>query len=122
MERSGMLRPTCCETVPRHRTLFETKTTNLHRAPPLIMHFVSGCRVHHSYNLQSFLFVRLCRSKPKRCPLAKCRLLEMVCPPLRSPHSCKILSFLFFRLYSRRSQFSVYVRLCYTHMLSLDSH
>ena len=42
MKRSGMLRPTCCEIVPRDRTAFETYTTNLHYTPQLYKLFVVG--------------------------------------------------------------------------------
>jgi hypothetical protein len=42
MERSGMLKPTCREIVPRDRTSFETSTTNLHYTPQLHKLFVAG--------------------------------------------------------------------------------
>lgn len=40
MERSGMLRPTCRDLSHDTERCLKTKTTNLHRAPPLIMHIV----------------------------------------------------------------------------------
>ena len=43
MKRSGMLRPTCCEIIPRDQTVFETYTTNLHYTPQLHKLFVGGC-------------------------------------------------------------------------------
>ena len=77
MKWSGMLRPTC--TLLSHDTerCLKTKTTNLHRTPPLIMHSVGGSLKISPHFPPWFFGSRFVVGRFLRSLFFSCRLFEL---------------------------------------------